>query len=96
MVIITVVFTAKPDKIEEFRDAIIFQAKSSRENEPGCRQFDVNVSADNPAVFQVYEIYDDAAAFEAHKNSEHSAITGQRVPGLVLSRELLIWDQIDA
>lgn len=95
MFIVTVDFKAKPDKIEEFREAILYQAKSSRENEPGCRQFDVCCSPEDPTRFFVYEIYDDAAAFEAHKNSPHSAKTGATVPDLLEQRELTIWTKID-
>ncbi len=95
MFIVTVNFKAKPDKIEEFHEAILFQAKSSRENEEGCRQFDVVISQDDPSRFFVYEIYDDAAAFEIHKNSPHSAITGERVPDLLEERDLQLWTKID-
>ena len=95
MFIVSVTFRTKPDQVDAFREAILYQARSSRENEPGCRQFDVNVSADDPTLFFVYEIYDDEAAFETHRGSPHSARTREAVADLLLDRELRTWHQID-
>ena len=95
MLVVTVQFQAKSDKVDEFREAILFQAKSARENEVGCRQFDVCQSEENQTLFSVYEIYDDEAAFEIHKNSEHSAITRERVADLLEHRDLKVWKKID-
>lgn len=95
MFVVTVRFKAKADKVEEFREAILYQARSSRENETGCQQFDVVTSAEDPTLFFVYEIYDDAAAFEIHKNSPHSARTKDAVADLLDERDLTIWTKID-
>ena len=95
MLVVTVNFQARSDKVTEFRDAILFQARSARENETGCRQFDVCQSSDDPTRFFVYEIYDDEAAFEVHRNSPHSAIARERIKDLLAERELTIWSRID-
>ena len=39
--------------------------------EPGCRQFFVSRSEDNPDRFFLYEEYDDEAAFDAHRETPH-------------------------
>jgi autoinducer 2-degrading protein len=39
--------------------------------EPGCRQFDILVLADDPNHLFLYEVYDNEAAFKAHRASEH-------------------------
>lgn len=95
MLVVTVHFKVLPDKVSEFRKAIQYQARSSRENESGCRQFDVSTSPDDPTQFFVYEIYDDEAAFEVHKNSPHSARTRESIADLLEHRELTIWSKID-
>jgi quinol monooxygenase YgiN len=41
--------------------------------EPGCIQFLVNRSADDPDQFVLYEQYLDEPAFEAHRDSPHFA-----------------------
>jgi autoinducer 2-degrading protein len=39
--------------------------------EPGCRQFDILVLADDPNHLFLFEVYDDEAAFKVHRASEH-------------------------
>lgn len=95
MLVVTVHFQAKADQVNAFREAILFQARSSRENEAGCLQFDVVQSPEDQAQFFVYEIYEDEAAFEIHKNSEHSARTREAVADLLEERDLRIWRKID-
>jgi quinol monooxygenase YgiN len=38
---------------------------------PGCRQFDVCRDPLDPALFFLYELYDDEAAIQAHLDSPH-------------------------
>lgn len=94
MFIVTVNFKSHSDKVSEFRDAILYQARLSRE-ELGCRQFDVCQSPVDPANFFVYEIYENESAFELHKNSAHSATTRERIKDLLVQRELTTWTKID-
>lgn len=96
MLIVTVNFKAKADKIEEFHEAILDQAQSSRRDEPGCLRFDVAVQPEDPSRFFVYEIYDNEAAFEEHKNSAHSARTRVAVANLLEERELTVWQLLDS
>jgi quinol monooxygenase YgiN len=68
--VVTVVFRAKPEHRDAFRQAMVENATASRTREPGCRQFDVCESADGAEIF-LYEIYDDEAAFKAHLATDH-------------------------
>lgn len=87
MRIISVVFTAKADKIDEFRAVLLSHAKSSLENEPGCCQFDVASDPNDPARFFIYEVYDDDAAIAAHQASEHFKRNSPRLRELSDGRE---------
>ena len=66
-----------------FLDLVTENAARSLADEPGCRRFDVCVSPDRPGEVLLYEIYDDAAAFETHKSMPHYhgflAAAGHRV-----------------
>src|SRR5690349_14135152 len=66
MVVITVNFEVKPDKVAEFQELISGHSKRTLEREPGCRQFDVSQDPKNAQKFFLYEVYDNEAAFEAH------------------------------
>jgi autoinducer 2-degrading protein len=39
--------------------------------EPGCREYVVLAERNAPGTWVLYEVYDDEAAFQAHRESEH-------------------------
>jgi autoinducer 2-degrading protein len=39
--------------------------------EPGCRQFDILMLASNPNHVFLYEVYDNEAAYQAHRATDH-------------------------
>ena len=63
----------RPELREEFLAGIAANAEASVRDEPGCLRFDVSSVAADPNRFFLYELYADAAAFEAHKASPHFA-----------------------
>jgi quinol monooxygenase YgiN len=65
--VVMVDFRLKPGTFDRFRNLIVENARASLRDEAGCRQFD----ADRVVL---YEIYDDAAAFEVHKRMAHFAV----------------------
>jgi quinol monooxygenase YgiN len=71
MYVVTVEFAVRPEPAARFRDAIVANARASRNLEAGCRQFDVCRLPDDPATFFLYEVYADRAAFDAHVASTH-------------------------
>lgn len=93
MRIISVVFTLKTDKIDEFRSIIAEHARASLA-EAGCRQFDVAVDPANPARFFLYEVYDDQAAFAAHQASAHYKQNAPRLGACAASRERNDFDML--
>lgn len=63
----------RPDRREEFLAGMTANAHASVRDEAGCLRFDVSAVADDQNRFFLYELYTDAAAFEAHKASPHFA-----------------------
>jgi len=68
---LVVEFRIKPEFVRDFEAAIDENARLSRETEPGCRQFDVCRDDAEPALFLLYELYDDEAAIQAHLETAH-------------------------
>ena len=68
--VLAATWTAKAGEEERVREALERLAGPSRA-EPGCRFYQPCVNPENSRVFLSFEIYDDAAAFEAHGASEH-------------------------
>lgn len=96
MIVIAVNFEVKPDEVTEFKDLITGHAGRTLEREPGCRQFDVCQDPKNAQRFFLYEVYDDEAAFETHRNTPHMAETGKKIPDLVLKRELTMYAMVSS
>ncbi len=71
MLALVVEFRIRPADVAAFERAIIDNARASRDTEPGCRQFDVCRDPADPALFFLYELYDDEAAIRAHLQSPH-------------------------
>jgi quinol monooxygenase YgiN len=63
----------RPGRRAEFLAGMAANAESSVRDEPGCLRFDVCAVGSDENRFVLYELYTDAAAFEAHKASPHFA-----------------------
>ena len=59
-----------PSEMSKFVEAIKENASNSVK-EPGCREFNVLVIANRPNHVFLFEVYDNAAALEAHRNTDH-------------------------
>ena len=86
---LVVEFRIAAGQIDAFAQAIAENARLSLD-EPGCRQFDVCRDPADPALFFLYELYDDQAAIEAHLQAAHflrmNALTANWVLGKTVKR----------
>ncbi|MCU1647314.1 MAG: hypothetical protein JWN03_7589 [Nocardia sp.] len=64
------ILDAKPGMAEAFRDKIVDLVRAVRK-EPGCVTFTAYEARDIPGRFYLYEIYTNAAAFDAHLATDH-------------------------
>jgi (4S)-4-hydroxy-5-phosphonooxypentane-2,3-dione isomerase len=71
---------------EEFLAAITANAEASVRDEPGCHRFDVGAVEGDENRFLLYELYDDAEAFEAHKRAPHFAAWRQVADRVLVSQ----------
>ncbi len=92
MYVITVVFEVEPSAATAFRARVQQQAADSLSQEPGCRRFDVCADPDRPERIFLYEIYDDAAAFDLHLASAHFKAFDADVASLVARKVVERWD----
>lgn len=73
MLIVHVHTRVKPECVEAFKAATIENARNSV-REPGIARFDVIQQTDDPAKFVLIEVYRDAGAPAAHKETRHYQI----------------------
>ena len=72
MLIVHVHVQVKPEHIEAFKTATLANARASV-REPGIARFDIVQQADDATRFVFVEVYRDAAAPAAHKDTAHYA-----------------------
>ena len=83
-------FRLKPGTVDRFRKLIAENARASVRDEQGCRQFDVVTPEGDTDRIVLYEIYDDPAAFEAHKLTPHFATFDRDSAPLVSSKSVTL------
>jgi len=71
MIALVVTINIKPDHKEEFMASMMGDARGSNNDEPGCLRFDVLQDNEDPNQIHLYEVYQDEAAVEAHRNAPH-------------------------
>jgi len=70
MLVVHIHVQVKPECVEAFKQATLANARASLK-EPGVARFDVVQQQDDPARFVFVEVYRDAAAAAAHKETAH-------------------------
>ncbi|NTV85443.1 MAG: antibiotic biosynthesis monooxygenase [Burkholderiaceae bacterium] len=95
MHVVTVVFTIHATHYPAFLQAMVGNARTSLQDEPGCRQFDVCESPSQPGKVFLYEIYDTEADFQAHLAAPHflqfNALTAPWVAGKLVEVYRRAW-----
>jgi quinol monooxygenase YgiN len=78
MYVVCVKISVLPDRVQEFMEATVDNARNTRE-EPGNVRFDVLRAVDDPARFFLYEVYEDEDGFKAHQQTPHYLRWKERV-----------------
>jgi quinol monooxygenase YgiN len=94
MYVITVQFTIDPALWERFLPLMHENARRSRDDEPGCKQFDVCVDPQREGIVFLYELYDDRAAFDAHLTTAHFLEFARDTKSMILDRDVRAWGRI--
>ncbi len=68
---IIVTIKLKPGSADEFEPLILANAEAAVRDEPDCHQFHVLQSNEDADTFFFYEIYTEAAALDAHRETPH-------------------------
>jgi len=55
--------------------------------EPGCHEFDILVSQKDPNHVLIFEVYNDAAAVQAHRETEHFKKYAATIKDMVAKRD---------
>jgi quinol monooxygenase YgiN len=90
MILITVKFPIRPDKMDEWRQLSASYAAAVNA-EPGCEFFEFSQSVDHPNTFVCIEGFTDSAAGQAHMQQAHVARFMSEMPDIVSARPKIIY-----
>ena len=94
--VLVVEFEVKEGEGEQFLRLISENARASVATEPGCLQFDVVRDEKNAHRFALYEVYRDAAAFEAHGKMPHVAAFCAAAKPLITTQKATRFSRVSA
>jgi autoinducer 2-degrading protein len=77
----------KPDDTAKFLDALK-ENGAAAVKEPGCREFNITVGKDDPNHVFIFEVYDNAAALDAHRATDHFKSYAAATKDMVAKRDV--------
>ena len=75
-----------PAEIENFKKALMENGAASVK-EPGCREFNIHILASDPNHIFIYEIYDNEAALQARRQTDHFKKYAATTANMVAKRD---------
>lgn len=76
-----------PGQIENYLAALKENGAAAVKTEPGCREFNITVSQTDPSHVFIFEVYDNAAALDAHRQTDHFKKYAATTKDMVAKRE---------
>ena len=95
MLAVCVDFEIERASLAAFLPIMQKNAAESLANEAGCHQFDITQDPQNPTTIFLYELYDDAAAFESHKHASHYLEFNEASGGMITAKSVRLLQKIN-
>ena len=94
MLVVVVFLEAERGREAELRAALRAHAKACLEHEAGCRRYDISVDPLEGAAFLLYQVYEDEAAYLAHRELPHYADFRILTDPWVRTRRVLTYEAV--
>lgn len=94
MVVVAVEFMIHVESVAAFMPLMIENARASRTDEPGCRQFDVCTDRTRPERIFLYELYDHRAAFDAHLATTHFKSFDAATVSMIAAKTVYLMERV--
>ena len=95
MLAVCVDFEIDPESLDAFLPIMQKNASDSLLKEVGCHQFDITQDPQSPTKIFLYELYDDATAFEMHKQAGHYLEFNDAISGMVDKKSVRLLQKIN-
>ena len=94
MLAVCVDFEVDPASLDAFLTIMQKNAADSLAKEVGCHQFDITQDLQSPSKIFLYELYDDAAAFDLHKKASHYLEFNQLASEMITAKSVRLLQKI--
>jgi autoinducer 2-degrading protein len=94
MLVVVVFLEAERDRLEDLREALVGYAQTCLEREPGCQRYDVCADPVEGSAFLLYQVYDNEAAYLAHRELPHYAEFRTLTDPWTRSRRVLTYEAV--
>lgn len=94
MFAVTVRLEIAPGAMPEALPLVLENARASLAGEAGCHRFDVLTDPACPDHVFLYELYDDAAAFDRHRETPHYARFDAAATSLIRVKDVATWSVV--
>lgn len=95
MFAVTVTFKIKAGHWDGFLPLMRDNARTSLREEPACRHFDVCTEPERAHEVFLYELYDNAAAFQDHLKSDHFRTFDAAVAAMIESKHIATYGTVE-
>jgi len=96
MFVVAVEFVIYQEHVDAFRQQVLLQSENSLKLEEACRVFDVCFDPECPTDCFLYEVYDDRAAFDRHRETIHFSNFNATVTPWVVSKDVRFLERISS
>ncbi|MGB3409509.1 MAG: putative quinol monooxygenase [Jannaschia sp.] len=93
MFAVVVTIEVTPGQMPVFLPATLDNARASL-SEPACQRFDVLTDPARPDEVFLYELYDDAAGFDAHRETAHYKTFDAIVAPLIAAKVVKTYESV--
>jgi autoinducer 2-degrading protein len=94
MHVVVVFLEAQRGREEDLRMALRTYARTCVEREPGCHRYDVGIDPVEGSAFLLYQVYEDNAAYLAHRELPHYGEFRLLVDSWIQTRRVLTYDSV--
>lgn len=94
MYAVTVSFSLKTGQGARFLTLVLDNAATSLRDEEGCHRFDVCTDPDRPDEVFLYELYTDAAAFQAHLATGHFKTFDAAAADMIADKQVACYGEV--
>jgi (4S)-4-hydroxy-5-phosphonooxypentane-2,3-dione isomerase len=82
-----------PGQIDKFL-AALKENGAAAVKEPGCREFNITVAQNDPNHVFIFEVYDSAAALDAHRATDHFKKFAAATKDMIAKRDLRAFSSV--